>query len=69
MALEVGLLFLKKLSCDWEPTVWEARDQVVIIQEGVVGVIFLGVEGISRVVEEEVAMPLQMLPTHSISRG
>jgi len=59
MVLEAGLPFLKKLSCDWEPTVWEAREEVVIIQEGVVEAIFLVVEGISRVVEEEVATQIR----------
>jgi hypothetical protein len=52
MAPEEVLLFLKKLSYAWEPTVWEVRDQSPI-QEGVVEVIFLGVEETSQVVEEE----------------
>jgi len=55
----VGLLFLKKLSYGWEPTVWEAREEVVIIQEGVVEVISLVVEEIIRVVEEEVATQIR----------
>jgi hypothetical protein len=59
MALEVGLLFLKKLSCDWEPTVWEAREEVVIIQEVVEEGMCRVVEEIIRVVEEEVATQIR----------
>jgi hypothetical protein len=68
MVPEEGLLFLGRFWLGWEPMVWEVREPVVI-QEEEVEVIFLGVEETSRVVEGEVAMPLRMPPTHSISRG
>jgi len=59
MVLEVGLPLLKKIFYGWEPTVWEAREEYLSIQEGVVEVIFLGVEGIIRVVEEEVVTQIR----------
>jgi hypothetical protein len=64
---EEGLLFPEKFWSGWEVTVWEERVSTTeeVEEEGMSRV----VEEIIRVVEEEVAMPLRMPPTHSISRG
>ena len=57
MAPGVALLFLKKISYGWEPTVWEGR---VAGTEGVVEeVMSRVVEEITRVVEGEVVMQIQ----------
>ena len=67
MVLEEGLLLPEKFWSGWEATGWEERLSTTeeVEEEGMSRV----VEEINPVEEEEVATPLRMPPTHSISRG
>jgi hypothetical protein len=67
MALGAGLLFQVRFWSGWELAVEEERVAGTgeAEEEAIWGVV--GEE--TRVVEEEVAMPLRMPLTHSISRG
>jgi hypothetical protein len=64
---EEALLFPEKFWSGWEVTGWEER--VSTTEEVEEEAMSRVVEEITPVQEEEVAMPLPMPPTHSISKG